>query len=269
MSQSMSTPQARNVADQKEFENVPENWVLYDTVLCGGFVNSIPFHDGYQPTFAAMGGLTSIPFFNVRNRNHGLAYNNQDTRDQMPWVFKIFTVGVSFFAPSCVLYRDIGMGTPQGPQITEQHIWETELPKHASVVIQTNQDERLKINALMTPPGYGPVGGGVASGNADLAHTGQNPNVTKGAFAQGIPELKNKWGFPIPLSVPRRANLSVTITLSEYGRNLLLNMPGPFENFFRDQSNPSGTWHHQYGLFGIQVVLGGQRQVQQRGQYHA
>lgn len=264
MAQKISPREVRDVAGIKDFENVPENWVLYDTVLVGGYALSMNFHDGYQPTFTALGGLTNLPFFNVRNRNHGLSYNNQDTRDQLPWVFKIFTVGVSFFAPSTVLYRDFG--TPTGAQVTEQHIFETELPKHASLVIQTNQDNRLKINSLMAPPGYGPVGGGVAQGNAEVVSTGAYANVTKGAFCQGIPELTNKWGFANPLQVPRRANLSATVTFSEYGRELLNAMPGPFKQWFRP---PVGPWFSQWGMFGIQVVLGGQRQVQQRGQYHA
>lgn len=266
MAQKISPREVRDVSAIKDFENVPENWVLYDTVLMGGYALAMNFHDGYQPTFAGMGGLTNVPFFNVRNRNHGLAYNNQDTRDQLPWVFKIFTIGVSFFSPSTVLYRANG-AVPSGPQVTEQHIWETELPKHASLVLQTNQDERLKIASLMCPPGYGPVGGGVASGNPDIVSGGSWPNISKGAFTQGTPELTNKWGFANPLEVPRRANLSATITFSEYGRELLKSMDGPWFQYF--QSKTFAEWFPMFGMFGIQVVLGGQRQVQQRGQYHA
>lgn len=268
MAQKVSPREVRDVAGIKDFENVPENWVLYDTVLCGGFALQMNFHDGYQPTFNALGGLTNIPFFNVRNRNHGLSYNNQDTRDQLPWVFKIFTIGVAFFSPSTVLFRDIGGGNPGGAQTSEQHIFETELPRHASLVIQTNQDNRLKVNSLMASPGYGPVGGGMAQGSPDTRTGGAYPNVSKGAFTQGLPELTNKWGFANPLEVPRRANLSCTITFSEYGRELLQAMPGPFRQYFRSSAG-GNSWFSQWGMFGIQVVLGGQRQVQQRGQYHA
>lgn len=268
MAQQMQPRETRDVSAIKGFENVGENWTLYDTVLCGGYTSSMSFNDGYQTTFAAMGGLNSVPFFNVRNRNHGLAYNNQDTRDQLPWAFRIFTIGVSFFSPATVLYRN-NAGVPRGPQNIEQALWETELPKHASLVLQTNQDERLKINTLMTPSGSGIVSGGVAQGDPELQIVGNvTPASALQSYSQGVPELTNKWGFPNPLDVPRRANLSVTIRFSEYGRQLLQTMPGPFFQVFRADGS-AGTYTFKNGMFGIQVVLGGQRLVQQRGQYHA
>jgi len=267
MSQARSDTETIQKSVQKDFENVPENWKLYDTVLLGNWTGFMNFNDGYFLDFQTIGQANAIPFFNVRNRNHGLAYNNQDTRDQTAWVFKIFGIGVTFFAPSVTLYRNAA-GTPGGPQNTELHLWETELPKHASIVLQTNQDERLKMNCLMAPPGSGAVGGGVAQGNPDAVSQGLQPNVSKHNFTQGVPDLKNMWGFENPLEVPRRASLSATIRFSEYGRQLLQTMPGPFATCFRPSSG-AGSWYFQSGLFGIKVVLSGQRQVQQRGQYHA
>lgn len=250
-------------------ENVAENWVLYDTCLIGGATPNLSYNDGYYSSFITLGQANAIPFFNVRNRNHGLAYNNQDTRDQLPWVFKIFSIGVSFFAPSTVLYRNLA-NEPIAPQMTEQSIFETELPKHCSLVLQTNQDERLKINSLMCPPGYGIVGGGVAQGDPEVNWTlsGGYPNVSKFANVQGVPELTNKWGFRNPLEIPRRANLSVRIQFNEYARQLIQAMPGPFHQVFKASAD-DGTYAFNYGMFGIQVVLGGQRLVQQRDEYHA
>lgn len=261
----------RKVTEQlaEKPENVAENWVLYDTCLIGGYVPSLAFKDGYFSSFLTLGQANSVPFFNVRNRNHGLPYNNQDTRDQLPWAFKIFSIGVAFFSPSTVLYRNTA-GQPVGPQMTEQSIFETELPKHCSLVLQTNQDERLKINSLMAPPGYGIVGGGVAQGDPEVNWTlsGGYPNVAKFANTQGTAELTNKWGWKNPLEVPRRANLSVTIQLNEYARQLIQTMPGPFYQPFKASAD-DGTYSFHYGMFGIQVVLGGQRLVQQRDEYHA
>jgi hypothetical protein len=267
MTQKLVPRKATDVAAQKGFKNVAENWVLYDTVLIGGYTSSMQFNVGYFATFGALGAQTQIPFFNVRNRNHGLAYNNQDTRDQLAWGFRIFTIGVSFFAPQTVLYRDAG-GNPVGPQMTEQALFETELPKHCSLTLQTNQDERLKINSLMTPPGFGIVGGGVAQGDPEStdALRGTVPNVSKGGMGQGVPELTNKWGYRNPIDVPRRANLSVTISMNEYARQMLTAMPGPWNQVFWN-TTPQHVF--KYGMCGIQVVLGGQRLIQQRGQYHA
>ena len=269
MSQHISKTAVHKKSIRKDFENVPENWKLFDTVLLGEYTQQMNFHDGYYANFAGMGAANSIPFFNVRNRNHGLAYNNQDTRDQMAWVFKIFTIGVSFFAPSVALYRN-ALGIPNGPQNSEQHLWECELPRHASLTLQTNQDERLKINSLMAPSGSGAVGGGVASGNPEVVASIQ-PNVSKHNFTQGVSDLTNTWGFVNPLEIPRRASLSAVIRFSEYGRELLQTMPGPFATAFRLSRliGPPGQWYFQGGMFGIKITLGGQRQVQQRGQYHA
>lgn len=265
MSQKVMPSPSAVQAGKKGFENVNESWVMYDTVLVGGYVNTLSNHDGYFPSWGIMGGSNSIPFFNVRNRNHGLAYNNQDTRDQLPYVFKIYSIGVSFFGPSTTTYRD-NAGVPFGAQRTELDCWESEIPKHTSLTLTTNQDDRLKIASLITPPGYGMMVSGVAQGDieADYAY----PAVTKASFSQGMPELTNKWGFRNPIEVPRRANLSVRLDISEYGRELLQAMPGPFLQPFMALVD-DGTYVFKWGMCGVQVTIGGIREVQQRGQYHA
>lgn len=259
---------AARVDIRKKFENVAENWVLYDTILVGAAVSVLKFNDGWFTTFNGIGQTADLPFFNVRSRAHGLAYNNQDKRDSLAWPFRIFTLGVSFFSPATALYRNTA-GTPTGPQATEIHIWETELMKHCSLVLRTQQDERVKLNCAMAPPGFGIVSGGTAQGDAEdsipqgLAYI----NVFKGSFTSGEAVLTNKWGFPNPLEVPRTAPLEVKLQFSEHGRQLLQNMPGPFFAPIRDVA-ADGTYYFTPGMFGIQVALGGQRLVQQRGQYH-
>lgn len=253
---------------QKAYTNVGEAWNLYDTILCGGYTASMDFNTGWFTTFALLGAANSLPFFSVRNKNHGLMYNNQDTRDQLAYVFRVFTMGVSFFAPSVPLYEDTA-GTPDYPQTQALHHFVHELPKHCSATLQIQQDERLKINCLMTPPGYGAIGGGVAQGDPEVAWAGGGapPNVARWNTHIGMPELTNRWAFPEPLEIPRRANLSVTLRFSEYGRQLLQDMPGPNNLVFANSD--STAWQFKYGMVGIQVVLGGQRLVQQRGQAHA
>jgi hypothetical protein len=249
---------------QKGYENVSESCVLYDTVLLGAGTPSLIANDGYFTSFAAMGGANSIPFFNIRNRNHGLAYNNQDTRDQLPYVMKIYSVGVSFWGPSTSTYRN-NVGTAVAPQRTALDLWETELPKHMSLTLQTNQDDRLKIASLLCPPGYGVMVSGVSQGDVETAYG--YPNIAKVGWTQGIPELTNKWGFRIPLKVPRTANLSVRLDISEYGRQMLQAMPGPFSQFFKDPEILEPV--PKDAMCGIQVTIGGIREVQQRGQLHA
>jgi hypothetical protein len=267
MSQKISSRKTQSIAAQKGFENVPENWILYDTVLIGLGVADLSFKDGYLPSYLVLGGLNDLPYFNVRNRNHGLAYNNQDTRDQTAWVFRIYTVGVQFFGPTTNVYRDAA-GVPTGAQHTEQHLFMTELPKHASLTIQTNQDERIKLNSLMAPAGAGAISGGVGYGSRQIQSGNNSFDTVKGAFSNGTSVLTNRWGFPNPLEVPRRATLSAKIRFSEYARNMLTNMPGPYYQPFRPFGGV-GSWYFSPAMCGIRVILGGQRQVQQRGQYHA
>ena len=113
--------QATQAKASKKFMNVAENWVLYDTVLIGSYVSSMDYNTGYFATYAAMGGVTTIPFFNVRNRSHGLPYNNQDQQSQLPYVFKIYSVGISWWAPGTTTYAAgdpaiIGAQEPHRPE---------------------------------------------------------------------------------------------------------------------------------------------------------
>lgn len=255
-------------AVSKPTENVAENWVIYDTVLVRNGAANLSGSDGWFNSYGAVGAANEIPFFNIRNRNSGLAYCNLDTRDQMAYAMKIFSIGVQFFAPSVALYG-INISVPVGAQITPQAIWETVIPYHTSMELQIQQDVRLKTNTLMAPAGVGAVGGGVAQGNTE-GYTPAYPNQTKTNHTQGVSVLTNKWGFPKPLEVPRRANLAVRLRISEYGRQLLQGMPplGPGRYAFKDIANDN-SWFFPYGACGIRVFIGGMRLIQQRGQLHA
>lgn len=252
-----------NEAVAKPFANVPEAWALYDTILIGGYYASVQPNQGYFQAYATLGQNAEISFFNVRNRSHGLPYNNQDTRDQLPYVMHIYQLGVAWFAPSTVCFNDTV--TPSGAETIVNALWQTEVPKHVSVSLKTNQDERLLANALMTPPGYGPVGGGVAQGDMETAHS--YPNVHHTANTMGSSLLVNTWGFQKPLAIPRTANISVTLRFSTYAQNLLQNFTGPLGQTMRSSAN-DGTYVNAPGCSGIQVFLKGKRSVQQRGQYH-
>lgn len=252
----------------KPVENVIENWVIYDTVLVINGAANLSASDGWFNSYNAVGASNDIPFFNIRNRNSGLAYCNLDTRDQMAYAMKIFSIGVQFFAPSCTLYG-INVDQPIGAQITPQSVWEQVIPYHTSMELQIQQDVRLKTNVLMAPSGVGAVGGGVAQGNTEV-WTPAYPNITKTNNTQGVSILTNKWGFPKPLAVPRRANLAVRLRISEYGRQLLQGMPalGPGRYAFKGVADDN-SYFFPFGAAGIRVFIGGMRMIQQRGQLHA
>lgn len=249
---------------QKPFVNVGENWKLYDTVLITKYLDQFDYNVGWFDNYANFAGVTNIPFFNVRNRNHGLAYNNQDTRDQLPYVFRIYSVGAVFFAPATSTYNDAA--PILAPQTTSNHLFEIELPKHCSLTLKTNQDERLKIPVLYAPGGYGVVSGGLAQGDPEVAYT--YPNITHASFSQGEPIFGNTWGFPKPLEIPRTANLSVVLEFNEYARQMLQSFVDSLIQPMRDVAN-DGSFYAAPGCAGVQITLQGQRLVQQRGQYHA
>lgn len=256
------------VVGAKSFTNVVENALLYDTCLIASNVATLSYPTGYFASYAAVGAANDIPFFNVRNRNSGLAYNNQDTRDQMSFAMKIFSIGVQWFGPSTALYGD-AEGSPYPQRVSEQTIWMTEIPKHTSIEFQTNQDIRFKANSLMAPSGMGTIGGGVAQGSTlDSPTAIPSPNVAKMNWTQGTPMLTNRWGFRNPIEIPRNANISVRLRITEYGRTLLQNMVGPTFQPFQDVAN-NGDYIFKPAYCGVRCVLNGQRFVQQRGQAHA
>jgi len=252
---------------EKKFENVAEIWTLYDSTLITEDVDNLSFNEGYFANFAAVGAANEIPFFNVRNRNSGLAYNNQDKKGQMPYAMLIYSIGVQFWGPSTTLYYN-NSGTPDGSNTIQTALWETEIPKHTSLELWTNQDNRLTINSLMSSAGVGPVGGGYAQGSTEAPQLQYpTPNITKTSNNQGVATLTNRWGFPNPLEVPRTANLSVILKMSEYARQLLGAMDGANLQAFKAVA-ADNSWVFKPACFGIRVYLTGMRLVQQRGQLH-
>lgn len=264
MTQRTSVTSRKTVAGR--FENVAENWSLYDSVIVHNDIASLAYRDGWFTSFAALGANQEIPFFNVRNRNHGLWACNQDTRDAMAYGFRIFTIGVQFFAPSLPQYHNLDTNVPTGEQTLNSVLFANEIPKHTSLILKTNQDERLRINSLMTPPGVGAVGGGVSFGDPESVYGVPNSGVW--ANHQGYPILTNKWGFREPLEIPRRASISVTLRLNTYAQNLLQWLNGPTWHPIRSKAG-DGNYVTVSAIAGIRVYLGGQRLVQQRDQYHA
>lgn len=253
----------------ENYENVLEPMTLYDTVLVSPYVDSMKFHDGWYNSFAAIGAANEIPFFNVRNRNHHLAYNNQDTRDQVPYGMQIYSIGVSFFAPQIATQFTLIEG-PALHYAEEIHsaVWEADLPQHAGMILRVNQDDRLKHAVAMAPSGMGPFGGGMGHGDPTTPISTETacPAFMKGMTSQGTPKLTARWPFPVPIDVPLRANISVVIKLSEWARQLLQTMTGP--HYLAFSGGDAAPTIPLYSVFGIQVSLQVKRLVQQRGQYH-
>lgn len=293
--------------------NVRNRIVLTDTVLISKWINQIAdAPQGWFSNFADAGRAGSFSFFNVRNRSIGLAYNNQDARDQLPYGMRLKSIGVSFFGPGCASqftaceYIETVEGPPAGPRwdsgsdepenptaadlVNREELhsawWQADVPNHASLVLRTNQDERLKGPVVMFPPGYGPVGGGWGWGSPQsLTFDRESPAVdwslpcsttitNRECVQSGVADMRQRWEFPVSIDIPRRANLEVVIDLSSYAREALQVQTGPHWWPWIDtltagiEDDPTATKSVKAATFGIQITLSGERLIQQRGQYH-
>lgn len=254
-----------------KFLNVKEQWFLYDTILVSPWTATLPHEvPGWYSTFVALGAADDLAFFNVRNKSVGLAYNNQESRDQIPFALTISTMSVGFFAPACSSQLgDLDQGSVRGRVDQISAFWENEVPQHTSVILRVNQDERLKSNCAIVAPCYGPIGSAMGQGDMGAA-AGCNSSVTLGGM--GRAHLKYRWNFPTGIGVPRRATLNVTLRMVEWLRTLFGNLWGPGNNEWIDYvAGPPESEELVYkpSCFMVQVLLTGKRQVQQRGEYHA
>lgn len=245
---------------QKPLRNVAEAWELYDTVLISAYYDTQP--NGWFSSFTNFGNAGVISFYNVRNRGVGLAWNNQDTRDQLAFPVKAYGFGISFFGPGA---KTLLSPNDLAADDLAAHIFEVELPRHIGVELQINQDIHIETNTMIAPAGYGTVGGAYGRGNIGELFPGNSPALAVGFNSQGSALLNNRWKFPKPIQIPRRANISARLRLSEYATQLLNSMPGPWQAPFRGET----ALEYRDALFGVRVHLVGQRQVQQRGQYWA
>lgn len=245
----------------KVFKNVAEAWTLYDTVLVSSDA-TVSGQNGWYGTFALLGAAQNINFFNVRNRQVGLPWNNQDTRDALAFPFVVYGLSVQFFGPAIKTQVNAG----DAIEDHTAHIWEAELSRHVSVELQVQQDIKVETTAMMCPPGFGAVGGAYGGGDFQTGFAAVNPTIAMGIVTQSKTHINNRWKFPKPIEIPRRANVSAVLRFTEYATQLLQTMPGPANTFIMDVD---GAVDVEPSLFGIRVDLVGQRQVQQRGQYHA
>jgi hypothetical protein len=255
-----------------KFMNVKEQWFLYDTIAVSPWVNTMAHPiPGWYPLFSDIAAADDLTFFNTRNKSIGLAYNNQESRDQIPYALVCESLSVGFFAPA--LSSQLGTlttGTYRGRIDGISAFWENELPQHTSVTFRTNQDERLKTNCALVPACYGPVG--YATGQGDTSTVGGNSGSVN-AGGMGRADLKYRWVFPSGIDIPRRATIGVQLRFVEWARSVLASIWGPGNNEFYDSvaAEPIPTTELVYKptMFMIQVLITGRRQVQQRGEYHA
>lgn len=167
-------------------------------------------------------------------------------------------------------------------------IWSADLPNHVNLRLKTNQDIRLEGPVALFSPGVGAVGGGWGWGSPQDAidmNAGGTPRPmisqelappTFGGYAvnlqtvqHGEPDIRRRFPLPIPLDVPKRANLSIELELSQYAKELLKAIPGPYWIPMVNEigTDTALTKSVKAAMYGIQITVKGERLVQQRGDY--
>jgi hypothetical protein len=186
----------------------------------------------------------------------GIAYNNMDTRDQMPYAFELTSIGISFSAPLGISGKyhatDVNDNNLIGP------IWCNDVPRLIGFRLKVRQDEKLLHNCELAPEGTGVVGALGVSGGGGVLNV--QTNIT-----QSEPDLDNRWPFPQPIGIPRAASFSVELELSSYLVQMLRLWPEMELYTFYDGQEISGTVE---AAASIRCSLIGNRYVQQRNELH-
>jgi len=240
-----------------EYVNAKERFEVHDSIMIGN-TKSIAGKPGWYDSFSSFAASQKHSLFKQRAISDvGLAYNNMDTRDQMPFAFELTSIGISFAAPLGITGEEFDPVTPANDNNLIGPIWCNDVPRLIGFRLKVRQDEKLLHCCELAPEGAGSVGAmGVAAGGGAL---NVMTNIT-----QSEPDLDNRWPFPEPIGIPRAASFSVELELSSYCVEMLRTWPqlndyyfGPIEQQVRVPSVAS-----------IRCSLIGNRFVQQRNELH-
>ena len=289
------------VVESKDIRNVGESWPLVDSiVICSLLTGRESQIRGWFNSFREFFAQAQHSLFKDRTAgNCGAAYNNQQIADSMDYGFVAYSLGVSFFSPCIMQSADPNVAEPQEDppyDLVEYENalaswWSHDLPRHCGLQFKVNQDIVLEAATMMTPPGYGPISGGMAFEIDPTMQVGPIPwgdeyftlqygppnrefSCMVGNINQGPASLEARWPFAVPLEIPKMATIEGILNISDFalvtGRALHADCP---RNYF--WKNPA--WTPINGeprfiffpqRFGIQMSLYGVRYIQQRGQYH-
>jgi hypothetical protein len=260
----------------KPYTNVAESYPLYDTVIvCDQLYGKEKSLTGWFTTFRDFAANERHTFFKSRTiGNSHLAYTNLDSADNVDFVYKCFSIGVRFFAPTSPdTYNEI-IVSPSAMNENVPAWWLFDLPKHCGFDFKVQQDTIVENTCAACPAGYGPrLGGGAQPAtdtSGDAAYQTPWKTITGG---MGEPVVDNRFTFPSPISIPRNATIEANIYPSTYARYMMESLMGP-EDAVLPNEEATAPWgqtdYFTYPLrYGIQVSLFGYREVQQRAQYHA
>jgi len=242
-----------------DYHNITEAWEIHDTIAIGytadGNPPLKPTQPGWKFSYAEFGSENEHSFFNVRNRGEvGLAYCNLETKDQMPYVFHCYSIGLNFIAPP-------GLVEPSELETDWNSIahvvFAQTIQNHVGIKFRVREDEKLLNNGMLTPEGAGTYG--VAIGFGGTVNTASVTSVTP-----GMPDLGNRFTFPMPIEIPRGSTFNMDLVLSKYAQQMLQAIPGPGFYAF----GVGGEKNTVPARALVRATLIGKRAVQQRGELH-
>lgn len=253
--------------------NVAETWSIYDTILVSNtFFGAEQNINTWYSSFANFSRPERHFFFKNRTKGTaGLPYTNRNNADTMDFAFVAFTWGISFFGPSVGVQGlaslpDGVVGDVSQFDPYSTIYWQSELPNQSAIQLKIQQDIVAELPCSQCMPGYGPSGGGGAAFELPTPPDNQSIPMMNNVITQGSPFHTNRWRFPSPLGIPRTASIEGILDMSQYARDALAAMNGPFGIAF-NQDSGAPPFHFLTARFGIQLALHGVRMVQQRGQY--
>lgn len=238
-----------------EYVNAKEKFELHDSILIGKdkWIVSRP---GWFQDFQGFAASQKHSLFKTRSLSDvGIAYNNMDTRDQMPFAFEVESIGISFAAPLGVVGENSDFSSNDNNLIGP--IWVNDIPRLIGFRFKVRTDEKLLHNCELAPEGSGGVGF-MAAGATIFPDLSAMTNVT-----QGEPDLENRWPFPEPIGIPRGASFSVELELSPYAVELLRSFPDYNNYTFGIEPGTEIA-----AVASIRASLIGNRFVQQRNELH-
>lgn len=249
----MPLEQARQEAGA--FLNAEEHWPIYDTIQIRSNIEKEKM--GYT-SYVALSGARTWPFFDQRKTSDvGLAYTNRDNNESNEFAYECYSIGVRFIAPQGIVEDD---DTAAGPSNKLAHaLFATMIDEHVGLSFKVSQDFKLQSTCTLVPEGAGKQFIFSVTDNAVAPiDIGAYPNTN------GVPQLGNRWVFPVPIEIPRTTTFKVELVPSDYALNILSYLPGPGNFTFSIGGSPLA----KPACALIRVDLFGKRGVQRRNSLH-
>ena len=226
---------------------VIETWWPFDTAKIFTGAKDAPIE---YPSFTALADADDgIDFFSTRTSSDiGKAYTNQTKVDNLGRPLWLESVGIRFHHPNPVKEDPASVA-----KVHSAKIFMSEIVNHAYFEFKTEQDVRLWLKPLMASPGYGVMGNWITLVPAIYS---------AGELESGWPVQGNRAKFiGKVLEIPSTTRVTVTVTFSDHGKQLLRAL------------DPLGDWDFLPNAIPsmalIECSLRGKEAFEQRGDYTA